>query len=166
VKTPPRPVVRNAARVLLLDPEGRVLLVQGGDPGDPAAGTWWFTPGGGLEPGEDARTAAIREVLEETGHRLSEVDGPVARRSSVFPFDGRLIEQREQFFVAHVPAFAPTTGGWTDLERRQLTGLRWWTLAELLATAETVFPPNLPELVASFLPRSGDPGAEPPDPRI
>jgi 8-oxo-dGTP pyrophosphatase MutT (NUDIX family) len=151
MKTPPRPVVRNAARVLLLDPEGRVLLVQGGDPADPAAGTWWFTPGGGMEPGETAEVAAAREALEETGHRVASLTGPVARRSSVFPFDGRLIEQREQFFTARVPAFEPTTEGWTELERRALSGLRWWTLDELRATTETVFPPNLADLVAEQL---------------
>jgi len=152
MKTPPRPVVRNAARVLLLDPEGRVLLVEGGDPADLAAGTWWFTPGGGLEDGEDARTAAAREAFEETGHRVAELIGPVARRSSVFPFDGRLIEQREQFFVAHVPVFEPTTGGWTELERRALTGLRWWTLEELRATTVTLYPEHLADLVAEQLP--------------
>src|SRR4051794_6467454 len=115
MKTPPRPVVRNAARVLLLDPDDRVLLVLGGDPADPAAGTWWITPGGGVEPGEDARAAALREAFEETGHRVEDLRGPVARRSSVFPFDGRLIEQREQYFVARVPAFEPVSKGWTEL---------------------------------------------------
>lgn len=151
MKTPPRPVVRNAARVLLLDPAGRVLLVRGGDPERPEAGTWWITPGGGLEPGEDARTAAIREAFEETGHRVAELEGPVARRSSVFPFDGRLIEQREQYFVARVPAFEPTTEGWTELERRALTGLRWWTVEELRATEDTVYPERLADLVADAL---------------
>lgn len=152
MKTPPRPVVRNAARVLLLDPDGRVLLVQGGDPTDPSAGTWWFTPGGGMEPGETAEVAARREALEETGHTVGALIGPVARRSSVFPFEGRLIEQREQFFVAHVPAFTPTTDGWTELERRALAGLRWWPLDELRATTETVFPEHLADLVAEALP--------------
>lgn len=151
MKTPPRPVVRNAARVLLLDPQGRVLLVQGGDPADLSAGTWWFTPGGGVEPGETAEVAARREAFEETGHHVATLTGPVARRSSVFPFDGRLIEQREQFFAAHVPAFQPTTDGWTALERRALTGLRWWTLDELRATTETVYPANLADLVAEQL---------------
>ena len=69
----------------------------------------------------------------------------------MFPFDGRVIEQREQFFVAHVPAFEPTTEGWTELERRSLAGLRWWTLDELRATTETVFPPNLADLVADLV---------------
>ena len=149
MKTPPRPVVRNAARVLLIDPDGRALLVRGGDPQRPEGDGWWFTPGGGMEPGEDARTAAVREAFEETGCRVAELEGPVARRSSVFPFDGQLIEQREQFFVAHVPPFDPTDAGWTDLERRVLTGSRWWTVDELRATAETVYPENLADLIAA-----------------
>jgi 8-oxo-dGTP pyrophosphatase MutT (NUDIX family) len=148
MKPLPRPVVRNAARVLLLDEEGRVLLVRGHDPDDREAGGWWFTPGGGLEPGEDARTAAIREAHEETGHRVADLTGPVARRSSVFRFEGRLIEQRELFFVAHVPAFEPTSTGWTELERRALSGARWWSLDELRGTDETVYPENLADLVA------------------
>jgi 8-oxo-dGTP pyrophosphatase MutT (NUDIX family) len=144
-------VVRNAARVLLLDPEGRVLLVQGTDPADPAAGTWWITPGGGMEPGEHARAAALREAFEETGYRVTELHGPIARRSSVFPFDGRLIEQREQYFVARVPAFEPTRVGWTELEQRALQEFRWWTLEALRTTDETVYPELLPELVADAL---------------
>lgn len=151
VKTPPRPVVRNAARVLLLDPASRVLLLRGGDPADPGSGTWWITPGGGVEPGEDARSAALREAFEETGHRVAALHGPVARRSSVFPFDGRLIEQREQYFVAHVPAFEPTRAGWTELEQRALHEFRWWTLDALRATAETVYPERLPDMVAEAL---------------
>jgi 8-oxo-dGTP pyrophosphatase MutT (NUDIX family) len=43
---------RYAGRVLLVDDARRVLLLQGLDPGDPGAGTWWFTPGGGCEGGE------------------------------------------------------------------------------------------------------------------
>lgn len=151
MKDPRRPVVRNAARVLLIDPAGRVLLLRGGDPAAPEAGTWWITPGGGLEPGEDARAAAIREVAEETGHRLEAVGDPVLRRSSVFPFDGRLLDQRELYFVARVPAFEPERSGWTELERRELHEQRWWTLAELRSTRDTVYPETLADLVASAL---------------
>ena len=154
MKTPPRPEVRNAARVLLLDPDDRVLLIRGGDPAAPEAGTWWITPGGGLEPGEDARTAAIREVEEETGHRLADVEGPVLRRSSVFPFDGRLIEQRELYFTARVPAFEPQRTGWTELERRALHGTAWWTADDLRSTADTVYPEGLADLVAQAAARS------------
>jgi 8-oxo-dGTP diphosphatase len=45
--------------------DGRVLLVQRGKPG--AMHGAWSLPGGHIEPGERAREAALREVLEETG---------------------------------------------------------------------------------------------------
>jgi len=50
-------VQRYAARVLLLDEAGRVLLFRGGDPHRPEAGTWWFTPCGGLDAGETVEDA-------------------------------------------------------------------------------------------------------------
>ena len=151
MKDPRQPELRDAARALLLDPVGRLLLIRGGDPADPAAGTWWITPGGGIEPGEDALSAALREVAEETGYALHDLEGPVLRRSSVFPFDGRLIEQRELYFTARVPAFETVRDGWTELERRALVETRWWTLAELRATSDTVYPEHLADLVASLL---------------
>ncbi|MBC7679310.1 MAG: NUDIX domain-containing protein, partial [Pseudorhodobacter sp.] len=67
--TDPVPVARTAARVLLLDGRDRVLLFRGGDPHLPERGTWWFTPGGGLDPGEQTVDGAVRELFEETGLR-------------------------------------------------------------------------------------------------
>ena len=50
----PRPRQRReTVRVLLLDGAGSILLLHDSDPGIPAA-TWWMTPGGGIDPGEDA----------------------------------------------------------------------------------------------------------------
>ena len=69
---------REAARVLLFDDTGRVLLAMGHDEDQPDR-AWWFTIGGGIEEGEDPRAAAVREVFEETGLRLDahELVGPV-----------------------------------------------------------------------------------------
>ena len=57
---------RLTARVLLFDPRGRLLLVRGR--ATPAAElSFWFTVGGGVEPGETLEAGALREVAEETG---------------------------------------------------------------------------------------------------
>ncbi|MDQ3158498.1 MAG: NUDIX domain-containing protein, partial [Actinomycetota bacterium] len=40
---------RQAARVVVRDPDGRVLLLRYDDP--PPMGVHWATPGGGIDPG-------------------------------------------------------------------------------------------------------------------
>ena len=50
-----------SASVVILDAEGRVLLQKRDD------FETWGIPGGRVEIGEDVKTAAIREVKEETG---------------------------------------------------------------------------------------------------
>src|SRR5204863_408507 len=116
-----------------------VLLQQGFDPGRPEAGTWWITPGGGVNNGESVEDAAVREVLEETGLHLSPAQlGPViATRVAHFEFDGRQFRQSESFFVVHVAAVAPQHHGWDEVEQRALLDHRWWSVAELRTTDET-----------------------------
>ncbi|WP_455359275.1 NUDIX hydrolase [Streptomyces sp. SYSU K21746] len=151
---------RKVARVVLLDPEDRILLLHGYEPGDPSD-TWWFTPGGGLEAGESRAEAALRELAEETG--ITEVDlGPVLwRRICSFPFDGRRWHQDEWYFLARTSQTLTATvfeaAGHTELERRSLKGLRWWTSEELSAAHETVYPTRLAELLRTLL-DEGPPG--------
>jgi 8-oxo-dGTP pyrophosphatase MutT (NUDIX family) len=61
--------VIRAAGVMMLDPDGRVLLRRRAGDSD-HVGEWSF-PGGKIEGSESAAAAAIREVEEETGHMLA-----------------------------------------------------------------------------------------------
>nr|AGU09937.1 NUDIX domain [uncultured organism] len=54
---------RPAAGVMLLNSENKVFVAQRLDSTLEA----WQMPQGGLDPGEDARTGALRELEEETG---------------------------------------------------------------------------------------------------
>ena len=77
-------LARRAARVILLDPANRVLLMRYDD--GPPNGSHWSTPGGGLNTGEEYPAAALRELAEETGWHdvvlLGEARGcPGLRRS-------------------------------------------------------------------------------------
>src|SRR5260370_27747566 len=56
---------RRAARVIVLDPEGRVLLFRYDE--GPPNGRHWSTPGGGLNDGEDYPAGARRGLAGETG---------------------------------------------------------------------------------------------------
>lgn len=53
-----------AVGAVVLDADGRLLVVQRGHP--PAHGRWTL-PGGRVEPGEQLREAVARELDEETG---------------------------------------------------------------------------------------------------
>ncbi|MGA5470348.1 NUDIX hydrolase [Streptomyces arboris] len=142
--------VRRVARVVLLDPDDRILLLHGHEPGDPG-NDWWFTPGGGLEGDETHEEAARRELAEETG--ITDIElGPVLwKRICSFPFDGRRWDQDEWYFLARTAQTATDPQGFTELELRSVSGLRWWTSAELLAARETVYPTRLAELLRTLL---------------
>ncbi|MHA3704340.1 NUDIX hydrolase [Jatrophihabitans sp. YIM 134969] len=152
---------RRAARVVVLDRQGRVLLFRGGDPARPDAGTWWFTPGGGAEAGETYAEAAVREVREEAGLAVEgRLVGPVWERpAAAFAFDGLTVEQSERFYLAALDVegddVAPDRSGWTDLELRTVVEQRWWTRADLATTADTVYPLGLPDLLDTWLGPAG-----------
>jgi len=149
---------RRAARVILLDDDDRVLLIRGHDVDQPER-SWWFTVGGGIDPGEDARSAAVREVREETGLVLeaAELVGPVFTRSAVFDFFAESCRQDEEIFLARVVVrdddAVLSRDGWTDLELDVLDELRWWELDALRRVTEEVFPQGLVDLVRGLLPR-------------
>lgn len=143
------PVPRVAGRVLLLDSRGRVLLFRGGDPAAPERGTFWFTPGGGLEAGETHREGAARELFEETGLRCdpAALEGPVHEEESLFEFATLRILQHSTFFVLRVDAHDVDVSGFNELESSSIVEHRWWDRGDLRATADPVYPSCLSELL-------------------
>lgn len=136
---------REAARVVLVSQDGHVLLMRGHDKDD-FDHCWWFTPGGGLLPGEDPRTALVREVAEETGVALTadQLIGPVATRSARFEFLAATRIQHEQFFFAKLATTARLSAqGWTETEKHVLDEMGWVTFAQMrerIAAGEVLYP--------------------------
>jgi 8-oxo-dGTP pyrophosphatase MutT (NUDIX family) len=151
---------RLTARVLLLDPQDRILLMKGRLPHDPTAPPVWFTVGGGAEPGESVLETAAREIVEETGFLDAQL-GPVVWYSEAQLFDrkGRPVHFKEHFVVARTVGGALSRQGWQPLEHEFVDELRWWTLAELQATDEIVYPEGLAGLLPDVL--AGRIAAEP-----
>ncbi len=140
---------RSAARVILMDGEGRVLVLRGHDVNQPER-SWWFTVGGGIDAGETPVQAALRETREEVGIALADGDlvGPVLTRTGIFDFFAETCRQHEVFYLARIPdAVEVTAAGWTDAERELLDEVAWLTATELREQPLEVFPPELPDVV-------------------
>ena len=57
----PPTYIQPAARAVIFDERGRILLIRRGD------NKQWALPAGGMEPGESVTECMAREVWEETG---------------------------------------------------------------------------------------------------
>ena len=159
-----RPWVRPTARIVVLDPAGRVLLLGSRltDPAVPIGDVlFWYTPGGGVEDDESLRAAAVRELAEEIGLVVepSALEGPVWLRRHLGAFAGQDIDSRETFFVLRDVVHEVDASGRTDLEILGEEPHRWWSVAEIAAGTEEFAPAELavrlPELLDG--PWSGPP---------
>lgn len=139
--------LRRSARVFLFDPQGDVLLIRFLAELEGAPFTFWVTPGGEVEPGEDDRAAAEREIFEELGLRLS-LSGPVHQESGgQYTHLGETVRSFDVFFAAECAREAPRLSGVTAEEIALMREARWWSVAELKETGERVFPSGLATVV-------------------
>jgi TDG/mug DNA glycosylase family protein len=131
---------RTAIRALVVDDRGRVLLFRYGND----YGSWWITPGGGQEAGEDDAQTLRRELREECGLR------DVAPGSLVAQWHHWGIEEPgfgsgiSRMYLVRVPSFelAPEL----DLRDEGCLEERWFMPGEI-ATLETR-PADLAEIVS------------------
>jgi len=139
--------LRRAARLIVLDPEGRALMFRYDVPGrDP----FWVTAGGECEPGESFRNAARRELFEETGIIVADLGREIARMTPEFvTVEGELVQAYERFFLVRVAEARVDTSGHTVLEQQMMTQHRWFTLGELESWPEAVFPAELAAIIRS-----------------
>ena len=153
------PTVRRASRVLALSDQGRVLLLRGGDPARPGIHIW-HAPGGGVDPGEADRDAAVREFREETGRAVAL--GPLVwDRELEFSFNHVEYHQYELYYLASVGAeFEPDSAGHNEIELAYLSGHGWFSPDELrgLAAHDLLAPPDIADRLDVLL-AEGPPAA-------
>ena len=131
---------RPAARILLLDGEGRVLLFRFHLPGREA---YWATPGGALDPDEEFAACARRELREETGLDMDCGTGVARRLAEFVTFEGVPVRADERYFLVRTETSEIVASGHSALERLVMREWRWFTRAELAAHDEPVFPEDL-----------------------
>jgi 8-oxo-dGTP pyrophosphatase MutT (NUDIX family) len=142
-------IVRPAARALVLDPDGRTLLVRYVNPD--TGEHLWTTPGGGIDPSESLADAVRRELKEEAGLK-AEIGPLIWTRREVYDWAGKTIDQREQFVLVRTPSFEPTPEiGRNGLLAEDVHELRWWTLAELEASDAVVYPTRIAHFLRLLL---------------
>ena len=144
-----QPIERPTARVIVLDPDDRILLFRAmiGHSVEPErvpdARSFLALPGGGIETGEAPEAAARRELAEETGI-LAEVALPlVAFRTTAYDWKGKRYLTREHIFFHRSHTTELDCRGWLENDRRWMSDLGWWTLEALALTREIVRPPGL-----------------------
>lgn len=146
---------RKTARLLLLGPDKRILLVKFHDeaiskPDAPDTSVFWATVGGKLEPGENVMAAAAREAREETGHTIR-LGPKVWYGEQVLHMKGAPTLFKETFVVAFLDHSEVSETGWSDAEKNVIKEMRWWTLDDLVRTGETVYPAVMKELLPPIL---------------
>ncbi|BAM89011.1 conserved hypothetical protein [Bradyrhizobium oligotrophicum S58] len=140
---------RPSSRLLVIDPDGRLLLFKFVHLAGALTGQqFWATPGGGLDPGESYGAAACREMFEETGIRIDDAGPQIARRSVTFTLvDGEQVSSDERYFLIKVGSADISSTHWTELERAAIAAQRWWHQAELSATSDQVYPEDIVEML-------------------
>lgn len=147
---------RLTVRLLVLDPDKRLLLMAFDDPSitgtvTASTGRKWATLGGRMEHGESVLDIAAREAHEETGQDNITIGPAVWYGEQVLSVEGVPTLFKETFVVGLMDDDRLSSELWTEEERGIIQGMKWWTLGELETTTEIVLPRALPQLLPPIL---------------
>jgi len=131
---------RRSSRLIVRDAAERILLFRYAQW---SGGTFWATPGGGVEIDETFEQAALREASEELGIKGNQADFLWVRNVSI-PYRDHDVQQEERYFQMTVDSINLTQDSVKQEHKREgIIEGRWWTFAELSSTKETVFPEDI-----------------------
>ena len=135
---------RPAARILLMDPTGRVLLFRFVAADRPP---FWATPGGAVDPGETYEEAARRELIEETGIHAEPGPEIFQRLVEFVTLEGVPVTADERYFLIRTDAGEIDTTRHTELEQRVMQHWQWFDPEAIAAHHELIYPEDLAEIL-------------------
>ena len=120
--------VRHRVSVVVIH-QNKILGFDAVDPTNKKK--YFFLPGGMIETGENAKQAATRETLEETGYAIKIIDTPTDSREKLtlerfydFDWDGKIHACHTIFLVGELQGDKPTQVSDADYHK----GVRWLPL--------------------------------------
>lgn len=147
---------RKNVGVMLMNAEGEIFVGQRLDSEVPA----WQMPQGGIDKGEDAKTAALRELEEETGvspdlvSLVAETDGWIAYDlpHDIVPriWKGRYKGQEQKWFLFQFHGTDDQIN--IEVDHQEFSEWRWLPVSELVANIVPFKRAVYEQVVAEFAP--------------
>ncbi|SHG91590.1 RNA pyrophosphohydrolase [Cognatishimia maritima] len=147
---------RKNVGVMLMNAEGEIFVGQRLDSEVPA----WQMPQGGIDKGEDAKTAALRELEEETGVSpelvtlVAETDGWIAYDlpHDIVPriWKGRYKGQEQKWFLFRFHGTDNQIN--IEVDHQEFSEWRWLPVSELVANIVPFKRAVYEQVVAEFAP--------------
>ena len=149
--------MHQSARILLFNSANELLFMGAEDKNltgtDGNKGRFWFLVGGTLEAGETFRSAAQRELTEETG--LTDADvvwgAEIAEGVVHLKENGQPLDIYQRFIVAKTEKNAVRLSTPDAWERESVCGLRWFSPEEIRTSKETLYPRMLKAYLLGIL---------------
>lgn len=143
-------LIHRSVHVLVLGPDGRLLLQKRSLRKDTQPGKWDTSVGGHVGFGQSYEEAARREALEELGLELGEMSEEGASTSGlIYLYPSRI---RNAVESENIRTFLQVSPGPFRAEPGEIDELRFWTRTEIeAALGRDVFTPNFEEEFALFL---------------
>lgn len=155
--------IRNSIKIILLNSKDEVLLLGTDDKSitnkdKSYNGKFWQMIGGKIEDGEDVKSAATRELFEETGLIPDNVEfGNIVWKGELtLIMSGIQTLIKQQFIVAKTKATKVTLNNLTPEEKPVAKSLKWFSINEIKNSNEIIYPVGLDKYLSELL-ASGTP---------